>query len=159
MTIGTACPLRQWVLAATVTMTSNGQVAKSANWSSTTGRSPIQAAPIAAPTKPSSEIGVSSTRSLPNSSARPRVTPNAPPNAAHVLAQEEDARVVGERVAEGLAYGLQVGDFVGRGQCVPVLETLRSPAPTPLPGSCRARLRRARAGWPRDRPRSRGRGT
>ena len=52
-------PLRQWVLAATVTIGSNGQVTKSANCSSTTGRSPIQAAPNAAPTKPSSEIGVS----------------------------------------------------------------------------------------------------
>ena len=77
--IGIAWPERQCVLAATVTIVSNGQVMKSANWSSTTGRSPIQAAPMAAPTNPSSEIGVSITRSSPNSSSRPFVTPNAPP--------------------------------------------------------------------------------
>jgi hypothetical protein len=41
---------------------------------STTGRWPAIAAPTAAPTKPSSEIGVSRTRSSPNSSSRPAVT-------------------------------------------------------------------------------------
>src|SRR3990170_1969447 len=79
MTSGRRMPERQCVFAATVTIMSKGQVAKSANWSSTTGRSPIQAAPIAAPTKPSSAIGVSTTRSSPNSSQSPLVTPNAPP--------------------------------------------------------------------------------
>jgi hypothetical protein len=62
-----------------VTIVSNAQLTKSANCSSTTGRSPCHAAPNAAPTKPSSEIGVSMTRSAPNSSHRPFVTPNAPP--------------------------------------------------------------------------------
>ena len=81
ITSGIAWPERQCVFAATVTITSKGQVTKSANWSSTTGRSPIQAAPIAAPTNPSSAIGVSRTRSSPNSSSRPFVTPNAPPKA------------------------------------------------------------------------------
>ena len=41
---------------------------------STTGRSPSIAAPTPAPTKPSSEIGVSRTRSAPNSAIRPAVT-------------------------------------------------------------------------------------
>ena len=41
---------------------------------STIGRSPSIAAPTPAPTKPSSEIGVSRTRSGPNSSIRPAVT-------------------------------------------------------------------------------------
>ena len=41
---------------------------------STTGRSPSIAAPTPAPTKPSSEIGVSRTRSSPNSSSSPAVT-------------------------------------------------------------------------------------
>ena len=41
---------------------------------STTGRSPSMAAPTPAPTKPSSEIGVSRTRSSPNSSRSPAVT-------------------------------------------------------------------------------------
>ncbi len=41
---------------------------------STTGRSPSIAAPIPAPTNPSSEIGVSRTRSAPNSSSSPAET-------------------------------------------------------------------------------------
>ena len=79
MTTGSLIPERQCVLAATVTIASNGQLMKSANWSSAIGRSPIHAAPIAAPTKPSSEIGVSITRPPPNSSKRPFVTPKGPP--------------------------------------------------------------------------------
>ena len=79
MTSGMRMPLRQCVLAAQVTMASNGQLTKSANWSSTIGRSPIHAAPMAAPTKPSSAIGVSITRSAPNSSNSPLETPNGPP--------------------------------------------------------------------------------
>src|SRR6476469_213732 len=42
---------------------------------------PINAAPHAAPTIAPSEIGVSTTRSLPNSSINPSVTLNAPPYA------------------------------------------------------------------------------
>ena len=41
---------------------------------STTGRSPSIAAPTPAPTKPSSLMGVSRTRSGPNSSSKPAVT-------------------------------------------------------------------------------------
>ena len=48
---------------------------------STIGRRPIMAAPSAAPSIAVSEMGVSNTRS-PNSSVRPRVTPNTPPGAA-----------------------------------------------------------------------------
>src|SRR6266567_1071424 len=47
------------------------KVTKSPNMISTTGRMPVIAAPTAIPVKPASEIGVSSTRSLPNSSTRP----------------------------------------------------------------------------------------
>ena len=79
ITSGSRMPERQCVFAASVTIGSNAHEAKSANCSSTTGRSPIQAAPTAAPTNPSSAIGVSITRSPPNSSNRPLVTPNAPP--------------------------------------------------------------------------------
>ena len=43
--------------------------------SSTTGRRPPMAAPMPAPTTTDSEMGVSRTRSGPNSSSRPRVTP------------------------------------------------------------------------------------
>ncbi|MNQ94206.1 hypothetical protein D3C85_1097130 [compost metagenome] len=53
---------------------------KSTNISSTIGRMPSEAAPTAAPMKAVSEIGVSRTRTLPNSSCRPRVLPNTPPS-------------------------------------------------------------------------------
>ena len=49
------------------------------NCISATGRIPIMAAPTAAPTIAVSEIGVSTTRSSPNSPMRPSVTLNAPP--------------------------------------------------------------------------------
>ena len=92
-------------------MASNGQLTKSANCSSTTGRSPIQAAPMAAPTKPSSEIGVSITRSSPNSSNSPFVTPNAPAEMADVLAEQEDPLVLAQRVGERVADRLEVRDL------------------------------------------------
>src|SRR5882672_3108043 len=46
---------------------------------STTGTRPVIAAPSAEPTIAASEIGAFSTRSAPNSSARPLVTPNGTP--------------------------------------------------------------------------------
>jgi hypothetical protein len=46
------------------------------------GRRPVIAAPIVAPTIACSEIGVSLTRSGPNSSSRPGVVLNTPPAAA-----------------------------------------------------------------------------
>ena len=49
---------------------------------STTGRIPAIAAPIPAPTIAISEIGVLRTRSGPNSSSRPCVTPIEPPISA-----------------------------------------------------------------------------
>src|SRR6202521_2920061 len=57
-------------------------VTKSPNMMSTTGRIPVMAAPTASPVKPASEIGVSSTRSLPNSSKRPERTLNGVPASA-----------------------------------------------------------------------------
>src|SRR5450755_348478 len=57
-------------------------VMKSPNMMSTTGRNPVMAAPTASPVKPASEIGVSSTRSLPNSSSRPESTLNGVPASA-----------------------------------------------------------------------------
>ena len=50
--------------------------------SSATGLRPRAAAPAAAPMKALSLIGVSSTRSRPNSPERPLVTPNGPPHAS-----------------------------------------------------------------------------
>ena len=55
---------------------------------------------MAAPTKPSSAIGVSITRSAPNSSNRPFVTPNAPAEVADVLAEQEHPLVLAQGVAE-----------------------------------------------------------
>jgi hypothetical protein len=48
--------------------------------SSVTGRRPHMADPIDAPTKPSSEIGVSTTRIDPYLARRPSVTRYEPPN-------------------------------------------------------------------------------
>src|SRR5215469_621248 len=57
-------------------------VRKSPNMMSTTGRSPVIAAPIPIPVNPASEIGVSSTRSRPNSSTNPARTLNGVPASA-----------------------------------------------------------------------------
>ena len=62
------------ILAAWLTTWSIATSRKLSVMISTTGRSPSIAAPTPAPTKPSSEIGVSRTRSGPNSSSRPAVT-------------------------------------------------------------------------------------
>src|SRR5689334_10815579 len=57
-------------------------VRKSPNMMSTTGRMPVIAAPSARPVKPGSEIGVSTTRSVPNSSTSPASTLNGVPASA-----------------------------------------------------------------------------
>ncbi len=49
---------------------------------STTGRRPAMAAPTARPVNPASEIGVSTTRSLPNSSNSPFTTLKGVPASA-----------------------------------------------------------------------------
>src|ERR1700751_631758 len=58
------------------------KVMKSPNMMSTTGRNPVIAAPTAIPVNPASEIGVSSTLSLPNSSTSPESTLNGVPASA-----------------------------------------------------------------------------
>src|SRR5215469_5831334 len=57
-------------------------VMKSPNIMSTTGRMPVIAAPTANPVNPASEIGVSTTRSLPNSSTSPDNTLKGVPASA-----------------------------------------------------------------------------
>src|SRR5579864_7343896 len=57
-------------------------VRKSPNIMSTTGRRPVIAAPTPTPVKPASEIGVSTTRSAPNSSTKPDSTLNGVPASA-----------------------------------------------------------------------------
>ena len=66
-------------LAAWLTSWSIARVAKSTNMTSTTGRSPVAAAPVAIPMTVASLIGVSRILPFPNSSARPLVAPNGPP--------------------------------------------------------------------------------
>jgi hypothetical protein len=80
-TIGTcaAPPSMKWIFAAWLTIWSIAWQVKSLNWISATGRRPAIAIPTAAPTKPSSEIGVSRTRSPPKRAKRSPETPNAPP--------------------------------------------------------------------------------
>src|SRR6185369_141594 len=56
--------------------------AKSPNMISTTGRMPVIPAPTPMPVNPASEMGVSSTRSVPNSCTRPPRTLNAVPASA-----------------------------------------------------------------------------
>src|ERR1700685_1526766 len=58
------------------------KVRKSPNMISTTGRIPVIAAPTATPVNPASEMGVSMTRSLPNSSTSPVRTLNGVPASA-----------------------------------------------------------------------------
>jgi hypothetical protein len=60
-------------------MGSMASVMKSTYMNSATGRAPAIAAPAASAAIASSEMGVSRTRSAPNSSTRPRVTPKTPP--------------------------------------------------------------------------------
>src|SRR5579872_2188397 len=57
-------------------------VMKSPNMMSTTGRSPVMAAPTATPVNPASEMGVSTTRFAPNSSTNPESTLNGVPASA-----------------------------------------------------------------------------
>src|ERR1700733_11412776 len=57
-------------------------VMKSPNMMSTTGRRPVIAAPTPTPVKPASEMGVSTTREVPNSSTSPDRTLNGVPASA-----------------------------------------------------------------------------
>jgi len=70
------------VLAAWLTICSIASVVKSWYMISTIGRMPAMAAPMPAPTIAISEIGVLRTRSGPNSSSIPCVTPIEPPISA-----------------------------------------------------------------------------
>jgi hypothetical protein len=67
------------IFAACSTSCSIHRVMKSMNCTSRTGRRPVSAAPMAQPVMAASEMGVSRTRSGPNCSSSPSVTPKAPP--------------------------------------------------------------------------------
>ena len=75
-----------------------------------TGRSPTIAAPTPTPAKPSSVIGVSTTRIGPNSSSRPRRHLVGALIHADFLAHEEDAVVALHLLAERLVQGVAVGE-------------------------------------------------
>src|SRR4051812_2918022 len=78
-----SCPPDMYrCLAAWFTICSIESVRKSSYMISTTGRMPCIAAPMPAPTIAISEIGVLRTRSAPNSSSSPWVTPIEPPISA-----------------------------------------------------------------------------
>ena len=96
---------------------------------STTGRMPAIAAPMPAPTIAISEIGVLRTRSGPNSSSRPCVTPIEPPISAMSspmrktlsssrIATASASRTASRYVISGIdvlhrVFGLRVGAVLG----------------------------------------------
>ncbi len=82
--------------------------------SSTMGLSPPMAAPMPAPTTTDSEMGVSRTRSGPNSSSRPAGDAVGAAVGADVLAHEDDALVAQQRLADGLAQRFSKGDLSHR---------------------------------------------
>ena len=72
---------------------SNAHEMKSANWNSTTGRSPISAAPQASPVKPDSAIGLSITRRGPEPVQEALGHLERAAELADVLADQEHVRV------------------------------------------------------------------
>ena len=77
---------------------------KSPYCTSAIGRIPATALPMAIPARAISEMGVSRTRSCPNSSARPRVTVNAPPKPPSIpmsspMQKTRSSRRISSRIA------------------------------------------------------------
>ena len=87
---------------------SNAGAMKSMNCISAIGRSPMCAAPIAAPTMAASLIGVSITRSGPNSSRKPVGDLERAAVDPDVLAEDEDALVAAHLLGHRLADRLEV---------------------------------------------------
>src|SRR5260370_39658501 len=71
ITIGTGIPTRQYILEAILIIWSKPQVIKSINCISAIGRMPIITEPTADPIIAASDMGVSITRSGPNSASKP----------------------------------------------------------------------------------------
>ena len=76
------------------------------NCISATGRWPWSAAPTAAPTMSDSAMGVSTTRSGPNSSSKPAVTLKAPPSVAMSSPRQKtlSSRSISSRSASWIAW-------------------------------------------------------
>src|SRR5512142_259522 len=85
------------------------RVRKSPNMMSTTGRMPVIAAPSASPVIPGSEIGVSTTRSGPNSSTSPASTLNGVPASA---TSSPSTNTVGSRRISSASASLTAGGSV-----------------------------------------------
>ena len=98
-----APPIMNRSFAAWFTIWSKATAAKSENCSSTTGRRPVRAAPIAQPTNPLSVSGVSRIRSAPKRSYSPSVARKSAADPADVLADHDHVRVGGELELERLA--------------------------------------------------------
>ena len=73
------------------------------------GRKPAIAAPTPAPVKPSSQMGVSRTRSRPKRSGQPGA--HAEIIERHVLAHEEHLFIARHLLMERLVQGFDVGEF------------------------------------------------
>src|SRR5271166_1629536 len=97
---------------------------KSANCSSTMGRSPVSAAPTPAPTSAFSEIGVSNTRSSPNSSLSPAVSRKIPPKFAtsSPYKMTERSRRISSAIASLIAAAYVIVRMLCRGLREYVLE-------------------------------------
>ena len=89
---------------------SKQQAMKSMNCISATGRMPMYAAPIAAPTMAVSEIGVSMTRASPKRSMQALGDLERAAVGADVLAEQEHALVARHLLEERLADRLEIGD-------------------------------------------------
>ena len=88
---------------ATLTSWSKPQAMKSENCISQTGRRPAIAAPTAVPMMAASAIGVSRTRSAPNSLLQAVGHLEGAAEGADVLAHDEDAFVLGHRLTQRLS--------------------------------------------------------
>src|SRR5271165_6340921 len=93
------------------------RVTKSPNMMSTTGRIPVIAAPTASPVKPASEIGVSSTRCLPNSSKRPERTLKGVPASATSSPMMQTVR--SRRISSASASRMACANVSSRSLCPP----------------------------------------
>ena len=98
--ISTRPRVRSRYFATWLTTWSSAGYENPSNWISTTAFHPASARPTAAPTIAASAIGVSNTRSAPNSCCNPSVTRKTPPSLPTSCPYTQDARIVVEGIAE-----------------------------------------------------------
>ena len=126
---------------------------KSANWISATGRRPLTAAPIDAPTIIDSVSGVSMTRSSPNSAHRPSVARKTPPflpTSSPRTMTDSSRRISSASVSRMASMNVRGG--ISRAQRPPARRRRRSASRRRDRGRARARRTRSR---PRRRRRCR----